>query len=111
VYYRFSFPEGLVFRFQDIPYFLKFFALDGAFAVADLPVKGVLVCGTDSLWENKNISLFFTQRVLRRKARKVNTFIALQPFTSIILSLTYGTIKHLAFFHAKGAKEKSTQSE
>ena len=71
VYYRFSFPEGLVFQFQDVQYFLQFFVGDGAFADAHLPVKGDLVCGADSLWDNKNIALFFTQRALRRKVRKV----------------------------------------
>jgi hypothetical protein len=88
VYYRFSFPEGLVFQFQDIPYFLQLFAGDGVSAVADLPVKGVLVCGGDSLWDNKNISLFFHAKGAKEKSTQN-------------ISL---------FFHAKGAKEKSTQN-
>jgi hypothetical protein len=49
VYYRFSFPEGLVFQFKDVQYFLQFFVGDGAFADAYLAVKGVLSCGGDYL--------------------------------------------------------------
>jgi hypothetical protein len=99
-----------VFQLQDVKYIFQFFVGDGAFADAQLPVEGVLVCGVDSLWNNKNISLFFHAKQAKEQSTQsehVSSHYILQPFTSIILSLTFGTIKTSRFFftqRSKGAK-------
>ncbi len=57
-----------MFQFQNVQYILQFFVGDGAFADAHLRVEGVSVCGVDSLWDNKNISLFFLAKGAKEKS-------------------------------------------
>jgi hypothetical protein len=55
VYYKLSFPEGLVFQFQDVQYLLQFFVWDGAFTDTHLLVKDLLNCGGDHLLRIGNV--------------------------------------------------------